>query len=113
MIRSAKLQEFFERYDPNKLGDFLWRVFGYVYVKTYSDCGLYIWLGDRSVANFQDDIVFANAERDAPACWIKQSNQPKGLTSGDDPMYIYTFIGYTEDEVIHKFTRYNNLKAFL
>jgi hypothetical protein len=113
MIRSDKLQEFFEGYDPVKLDDFLYMIFGGIYVKTYSDCGLYIWFGDRSTANFNDDIIFANAERNAPACRIKQPNQPKGLMSGNDALHIYTFIGYTEDEVIHKFTKYQKIKAFL
>ena len=112
MNHSQKLDEIFKEHEPEKLDRFLRRIFGYTYTKTYSDCGLYVWLG-ATRQEFDSDI---SIDRNAPSSYVYQKWEKTIATdwrSGSLPVIIYIFIHHTEDQVIDKFTRYQNLKAFL
>lgn len=106
MIQSKKLEKCFKKYDPDWLHHFLIDIFGIAYCKTYSDCGLYVWLGVRP-PNFHDD---PSMDRDFLSCHVRQPHFPNLDGRG---MMIYIFIHLTEGEIIHKFTKYQKLKAFL
>lgn len=113
MIHSPKLDKFFEDYNPERLHYFLRDVFGVTYVKTYSDCGLYFWLG-ATPQEFDGNL---GIDRNAPMAYVYQKWEPHPPAtewrSDKRPVILYIFIHHTEDQVIDKFTRYQNLKAFL
>lgn len=87
--RSFKLEEFFKQYDLEKVLDFLRTIFRWHYCKTRGDDGVYIWYGDND----------GPMETWGPLVHL-----------GRVSLY---FVNYTEDEVIEKYSRYYNLKAFL
>lgn len=113
MIHSPKLDEFFKNHNPEKLHYFLKDVFGYTYTKTYSDCGLYTWLG-ATRQEFDNNL---GIDRNAPMAYVYQKWEPRPPTtewrSSEPPVILYIFINHTEDQVIDKFNRYQRLKAFL
>lgn len=100
MIRSKKLEEFFKAYEPEWLHDFLVVVFGCVYVKSRNspDLGLCCWYGVKP-KDWDDPWPHSWTE-----IWAEVNSALPSLA---------IFINYTEDEVIHKFTKYQKLKAFL
>ncbi len=113
MIHSPKLDDLFKEHNPERLHYFLKDVFGFTYMKTHSDCGLYVWLG-ASRQEFDKDI---GIDRNAPMSYVYQKWEPKipatEWRSDGLPVIIYIFVNHTEDQVIHKFNRYQKLKAFL
>ena len=88
-FHSPKLEEYFKQYDLEKCISFMRTIFRFSYTKTRGDNGVYIWFGDND--------------------WDMKSQCPV-IDMGCCTIY---FINYTEDEVINKFTRYYNLKAFI
>lgn len=113
-IHSLKLTAFFAEYDHNYSYEFCREIFGVTYCKTLADYGLYIWFG-RGYTDFHTNLQI---DKDSPTCFIKTDwvnknpgTPPDGIKEVGHNMYI--FLGYTEDEVIHKFTKCEKLKAFL
>lgn len=109
MIRSDKLEKFFgeQQLPYEKLYSLLRSFFGVTYVKTFSNCGCYTWFGGT------DPEV--DTGRDAPFCVIKNEyDHTCPITNekieGNDCL---VFLRHTEDQVIHKFIKYNKLKVFL
>ena len=105
MIRSDKLEEIFATYEYNALQSFLSDIFGITYVKTYSNCGLYIWVGaERKEFDYNWEL-----DNDSPEAHIKTGWDTNDVIGEN----IYVFLKHTEDQVINKFNRYQKLKAFL
>lgn len=92
-IHSTKLDEFFARYDPEWCYGFIKVIFAPWGVSTRSDQGTYLWLGDygRNITRIHTDCPNALIGTSL-CCFLEQK---------------------TEDEVIHKFIKYEKLKAFL
>lgn len=99
---SYKLQDFFSAYDFYEIEPFLTEVFGCIYVKSRNspDLGVCCWYGIKP-KNWDSPI-----DRDWTEIQV-EVNSKKGGPS------LAIFTNYTEDQVIEKFTRYQNLKAFL
>jgi hypothetical protein len=88
-IHSPKLEEYFKQYDLEKCISFMRTIFRFSYTKARSNDGVYIWFGDRDW-DYKSLCPMANIE-----------------------YCSFIFIDYTEDQVIHKFDKYQRLKAFL
>ena len=104
-MHSDKLQELFNKYEYEKLHMFLSDIFGVTYVKTYSDCGLYVWLGATRL-EFDNNWKL---DYNAPSVHIKTKHDI-GQAIGEN---IYIFLNHTEEQVINKFNKYQKLRAFL
>lgn len=93
IIRSTKLDEFFAQYNSEWCYSFIKQVFAPWGVSTRSDVGTYLWLGDygRNITQVHTDCPNALIGTSL-CCFLEQK---------------------TENEVIYKFTKYNNLKAFI
>lgn len=111
MIHSLTLDNFFKQYDYNWLYSFLRSVFGVTYVKTYSNCGCYVWFGGNR-KEFDNNLQI---DKDSPMCYIKTGLNhidPITLKNVEDSN-IFIFLNCTEKQVIKKFTKSLKMKVFL